>query len=291
MMDFLLPNLVMFLTALGFSLSSSYYDLKTGEIPDRFTLGLVAVALVLRTGFSALLADFTYLLDGILVGGIFFGFGAALFYTGGWGGGDAKLIAGIGAALGGLTAPSIIDSSLTIFPAFFGMLVALSVVAIPYSLAYALILSFRSPRVFRLTYNRLRGGWFPFVLACVVSVAMVAVLKPYNTLMALALLSPPAFYVLIIFVRAVEELAMQKEISVDELKEGDMVVEDLVADGEKIISRRNMDGISEESLEKLRKAKKKPKKVKIKWGIRFAPAFPLAILLSPFWTKIIATLI
>ena len=287
MMDFYLSNLVMFFAALGFSIPASYYDLKTGEIPDKFTLGLVVVALVLRAGFSAYIGDFTYLLDGILVGGIFFGFGAALFYTGGWGGGDAKLIAGIGAALGGLIAPSIIDSSFTIFPAFFGMLVALSMVAIPYSLVYALVLSFKSPRVFRFAYGRLKEGWFLFAIACVASVAMLALLRPYNTLLTLALLSPPAFYILIIFVRAVEETAMQREITINELREGDMVVEDLMADGKRIISKRDMDGISKQALEKLRKAKKKPRTVMIKWGIKFAPAFPLAILLSPFWTGII----
>mgnify|MGYP001075742550 CR=1 FL=1 len=287
MMDLLLPNLVMLFAALGFSLLASYYDLKTGEIPDKFTLGLVVTALALRAGFSLYISDFTYLLDGILVGGIFFGFGAALFYTGGWGGGDTKLIAGIGAALGGLVAPSIIDSSFTIFPAFFGMLVALSMVAIAYSMAYALLLSFKSPKVFRLTYGRLKEGWFLFAIVCVASVAMLVVLKPYTTLLTLALMSPPVFYMLILFVRAVEEIAMQKEVDVKDLREGDMVVQDLVADGKRIISKRDMDGISKEALEKLGKAKKKPKKVMIKWGIKFAPAFPLAIIVSPFWTKIL----
>ncbi len=290
MMDAQLPNLVMLLAAVGFSLPASYYDLKTGEIPDKFTLGLVIAALALRAGFSACMGDLTYLLDGIIVGGIFFGFGAALFYTGGWGGGDAKLIAGIGAALGGLIAPTIIDSSFAVFPAFFGLFVSLSMVAIPYSLGYALILSFKRPEVFSATYSKIKEAWLMLAAALIASATLFILFKPYNLVLALTAASPPLFFVLIMFVRSVEELAMRKEISIGELQEGDMVVEDLVADGKRIIGKRDMDGISKEALEELKKAKKKPEKVKIKWGIKFAPAFPLAILLSPFWAGLILLL-
>lgn len=287
MMDFYTANLIMFGTALAFSSAASYFDIKTGEIPDKFTVGLVIVALALRVVFSASMGDYMYFLDGLIVGGIFFGFGAMLFYTGGWGGGDAKLIAGIGASLGGIVAPTIIDAPLRMFPGFLGFFMAFALISIPYSLIYALALSFKSPGVFSLTAHRIKTNWFILSLAVIASVSMIILFKPWNGLLTFVLLMPPIFYFLLIYVRSVEEVAMQKEIPLSELREGDMVAEDLVIGRKKLASKRDMDGLSKEALEKIKSAKGAPARVKIKWGIRFAPAFPLAVLTAPFWWMII----
>jgi len=284
-MDVYSANLMLFLTALGFSVIASYFDAKTGEIPDKFTIGLVVVALLLRGVFS-MFFGFDYLLDGIIVGGIFFAFGAFLFYTGGWGGGDAKLIAGIGAALGGFIMPSIVAASL-FFPAIVGFFVALSIVAIPYSLAYALVLSFKSPNVFKLTKKRIEESWFVFVIAIIASISMMILINPINLAIALALLSPPIFFLLMAFTKSVEAVAMQKDVLIKDLREGDMVVEDLVVKGKKLASKRDMDGLSDEALKKILSTKGLPEKVRIKWGVRFAPAFPLALIICPFWSEIL----
>lgn len=288
MADMYSLNLLMFSAALGFSSVASYFDVKTGEIPDKFTVGLVVVALAMRAAFSAMLGDFNYLLDGLLVGGIFFGFGAALFYTGGWGGGDTKLIAGIGASLGGLVAPSLLPH-LSLLPAFLGFFIAMSLVAIPYSLAYALGLALRTRKVFTITKKKLQETWMLLAMAAIASAAMIIVLKPWSAVLFFCLLSPPLFYLMIVFVRSVEENAMQKEISIGQLKEGDMVAEDIIVKGKKLASKRDMDGLSKKALAKIKKSGLR--KIKIRWGMRFAPAFPLALLVAPFWSSIIAVLI
>jgi len=285
-MDPYTASLFMFGTALAFSSVASYFDIKTGEIPDKFTIGLVIVALALRAVFSASMGDYLYFLDGLIVGGIFFGFGALLFYTGGWGGGDAKLIAGIGVSLGGAVAPTLIDAPLRIFPSFLGFFMAFALISIPYSLMYALALSFKSPKVFSLTAHRIKTNWFILSLAVIASISMIILFKPWNGLLMFALLMPPIFYFLILYIRSVEEVVMQKEVLLSELREGDMVVEDLVVSGKKLASKRDMDGLSKKALEKIKSAKGAPAKLKIKWGIRFAPAFPLAIITTPFWWMI-----
>lgn len=291
MMDFYTANLAMFGTALAFSTAASYFDLKTGEIPDKFTIGLVIVALALRAVFSALLGDYNYFLDGLIVGGIFFGFGALLFYTGGWGGGDAKLIAGIGASLGGLLAPTVIGAPFAMFPAFIGFFMAFALVSVPYSLLYALMLSLRSPKVFSLSWHRIKENWLVLSLAIIASASMIILFKPWNGLLLFTLLMPPMFYFLLIYIRSVEEVAMQKEIPLSELREGDMVAEDLVIDGKRLASKRDMDGLSKEALEAIKESPDAPKSLRIKWGIRFAPAFPLAILAAPFWSGILGALL
>jgi len=284
-------NLALFSAAFGFSIAASYFDMKTGEIPDKFTIGLVVVALAMRAVFSLFLSDFTYLFDGLLAGAMFFAFGAFLFYTGGWGGGDAKLIAGIGASLGGVIGPSIVDSSFSFFPQFLGFFIAISIVAIPYSLLYALFLSFKSPKVFSLTKERICKNWLILVLAAAGSLTLLILLKPWTPIFAFMSVSPIIFYLLIIFTRSVEEVAMQKEVAVKDLREGDMVVEDVIINGKKLASKRDMDGLSKEALKKIQSAKGGPKKVTIKWGIKFAPAFPLALLVCPVWTSIVSLFI
>jgi Flp pilus assembly protein protease CpaA len=291
MIDASTANLALFSTAMGFSLVSSYFDMKTGEIPDKFTVGLVAVALAMRAAFSLFLGDFNYLIDGALAGAVFFGFGALLFYTGAWGGGDAKLVAGIGAALGaGMFAPTMV-SAMPLFPPVLGFFIAMSIVAIPYSIAYALVLSIKAPRVFSLTKERIVKNWLVFAMAAAGSLALVILLKPWTPMLAASLMSPLVFYLLIAFTRSVEEVAMQKEVSVKDLRVGDMVVEDIIINGKRVARKRDMDGLTKEALEKIQKAKNGPKKVRIKWGIKFAPAFPLALAISPYWVMIVAAIV
>ena len=71
-------------------------DLRSRQISDAYPLGLLAVALCAGllgwdpTTWSSRAAGL----------GVGFGIGAALFYSGAFGGGDAKLLAGLGAVLG-----------------------------------------------------------------------------------------------------------------------------------------------------------------------------------------------
>jgi len=83
-------------SALGLTAVATAFDLRSREIPDAVPLALVAVAL-LAAGTGAHPAGLQGLLlgaaSGLVVGAIAFGAGAL-------GGGDAKLIAALGACLG-----------------------------------------------------------------------------------------------------------------------------------------------------------------------------------------------
>ena len=70
---------------------------------------------------------------------------------------------------------------------------------------------------------------------------------------------------------------------VEELKVEDVVAEDLVVDGKKIASSRDIAGLTAQDIMKLQvlhKEGKIPDKIRIKWGVRFAPIFLLAYILS-----------
>lgn len=286
-MDYITANLALFGAAAGFSLAASYYDMKTGEIPDKFTIGLVVAALAMRAVFSFLMGDFNYLIDGAIVGGLFFSFGAALFYSGGWGGGDAKLIAGIGASLGGAVSPTIVDSSFRLLPPLMGFIMALSLVSIAYTMSYAIFLSIKSKRTLPLIRKRLAESRIIIFLTAVLSIALILVGRPWSPAFLLVYTMPLLAVLLHIFTRSVEETALQKDIPASKLKEGDMVAEDIVIGGRKLASKRDMDGLTKEAIKKILSAKGAPKTVRIKWGIKFAPAFPIALLICPYWTVIL----
>ncbi len=83
---------------LALLLVATVCDLRSREIPDWISLVMVAFGLTASlSGFSGL--SFTYCLLGIALG---VGVTAPLFYLGGIGGGDVKLIAALGSILGPL---------------------------------------------------------------------------------------------------------------------------------------------------------------------------------------------
>ena len=79
--------------------------------------------------------------------------------------------------------------------------------------------------------------------------------------------------VLYIFAKALENISMVRNISGKELREGDWLVDDVKVKGK--IIKADWDGLSSENIELL----KNKKKVKIKEGLPFVPAFLIAFLL------------
>jgi prepilin peptidase CpaA len=80
------------------------YDLKSREIPDWISLALAAWA-VLAAALGLHAAGWLGAAAGLALG---FALTAPLFYLGGLGGGDVKLIAALGAALGPLALLSVL---------------------------------------------------------------------------------------------------------------------------------------------------------------------------------------
>src|SRR5262245_13861006 len=78
-------------------LAAAAWDLATGEIPDAFPILLLVWAVVSRSFGWISPADW----GGAALGlGLGLALGVALFAVGAWGGGDGKLLAGLGAVVG-----------------------------------------------------------------------------------------------------------------------------------------------------------------------------------------------
>lgn len=260
------------LIALAFSLAATYHDLRTGEIPDKFSVGLIIVALAIRAIYGVYFGDLGFFADGMLVAAAFFVFGAAVFYSGGWGGGDAKLLTGIGAALGGVSGGQPL-------PPFLFFFILMALVSVPYTLSHAIRIALHSDKSKSQLRKEYKAYSVPIIAILAMAIFIFATLRP-PPLMSLSLLMVTSLLPLSIFVRTVEKTDFQKDVSVKDLKIGDIVAKDVVVGGKTLISRRNMDGLNKETIREIQKYSSKgklPKKIRIRWGIRLGPVFPLAL--------------
>lgn len=274
-------DLIIYTSVISLALAS-IEDMKTGEIPEKLSIGLVFTVLVIASITSVLEADFLVFLHTLFPGLAFFFLGFVLFYLGQWGGGDVKLVAGIGCALGFLSYFNAMP--IGTFPYFVTYFVNMMLIAFPYATIYGIVLGFRSPETFAEFTGYLRKkktiivflfSFAPSLLAMILDMAIVALLY----------LMIPLMFLTALYLKAVEKKALQKTVDYKDLREGDVVAEDLYADDKKIASRRDIEGFSKDDIENIKKFIHEGKispRIKIKWGIKFAPVLFFA-LLSTIW--------
>src|SRR3989338_1827332 len=105
---------ILILTSIALIIAS-VFDIKTREVPDLLNYSLIFVGIGLRAAYSAVTFDWSFLLAGLAGLGVFFALALILFYAGQWGGGDSKLLMGMGAMFG-------IDIKLNVFSDSFNAL-------------------------------------------------------------------------------------------------------------------------------------------------------------------------
>ena len=96
------------LVALGAIAIGSYTDVKKREVADWVNYSLIAFGFGANILYSLAFWTLTPLIFSLIGFGVFFAIAYAMFYTGQWGGGDSKMIFGLGALLG-LSYPFKID--------------------------------------------------------------------------------------------------------------------------------------------------------------------------------------
>lgn len=253
-------------------------DLKTREVPDWINYGMLSAGAVIATHAS--LTQVSWIPFAEAAAGALGGYllGALMYYTGQWGGGDAKMMIGLGALF---TIP------FTTTPFFAYFILATILMGALYGLAWlvglmivkrktvfpALKARFHEPKIIRLRII--------VMITCALLVA-VAFLTPMLIRILLLVLVSVAFVTtyLLLAVRVVEKVCFIKDQPVEKLTLGDWVIED-VKKGKKTVIKASNTGLTEEELEALKKAN--IKSVKIKEGIPFVPSFLLAFILAVLW--------
>ena len=275
-------DIIMYSLALAALLAGSINDIRTREVPDWLSYGLLGSALGLRVLFSVVHADWIILIEGLAGFALFFVFGCIFYYSGQWGGGDSKLLMGIGMLLG-------FDSSFQHIPQVVIFFIFSLFAGAAYGLAWVVVLFIRRfsrvRREFARQYKPLRlYGIFSLLLSSALLLFSFSV--PYSLLpfsITVAFLPFTTFY-LWLFVRSVEKVAFYKRISPYDLTEGDWIANPIIVGGEQVVPSHGI-GVTKRQIQKLHHLYDfgKISTVVIKQGIPFVPSFLLGLLLMIFF--------
>ncbi len=278
MLDLILGYFLV-LTGIAGSGLAGYIDLKTTEIPDEIPLAMVVIGLLTRFSYSAFSGSWNFLILPGLIGGGFFLFGLFMYYSGQWGGGDAKVLGAMGILMGTLPQGILSQSP---FPVFLNILTNMFFVGAVYIMVYALAISLGNKKIIRGFWKSLKGGAAEFALFMAALLSVVGlnaflwnglgIFNPWFT--AGAVVFGTAIYPLWKFLRCVEKIGFMKKISSRDLREGDMIGEDIKKLG---LSKKIIRGLTAEEVRKIKKLKKT---VWIREGVRFGPVFPMTIIVT-----------
>lgn len=261
-------------------LIGTYTDFKVREVPDWLNYGLIFVGFGLRLIFTTVYHDWSYLLEGIFGFAAFLVLALLMFYAGQWGGGDSKMVMGLGAIIG-------LELSIDAF--LIGFLVNIFIFGALFGLAFSVYLAILHRRRFAKEFNRRfaakkREKWL--VWAGTLALLLVSFFVPGFVRASIAVLAGMLFlsFYVFIYLKSVEKASMIRWVDPERLTEGDWVVQDVVVDGRRVCGPKDL-GLEMRQIKKLvrLKKKKKIKKVLIKYGIPFVPSFLISFIVTYFY--------
>lgn len=264
---------ISFFIALIGSTIGGIYDLKTSDMLDVIPYTMIVIALLIHGITSYFMFSYWPILNSILIGLGFLGFGYVMYFLGQWGGGDAWMLSAIGFLL-----PSF-DKKL-FFPFPMSYLLNVFIVGTAYMLAYALVYTFINRKILFHFKKEMKANskiltMGSLVLFCAILSSNLFLTEYFGlnlnfnltlTNSILIVLVTIGFFIIYKFAKTVEDFGFKKRIPVSKLKPGDVLLENKLWKG---IAKKE-----------IRKIKRKKKYVWIKEGVRFAPTFPLALLFT-----------
>lgn len=258
---------------------ASISDLKTREVPNWLNYSLIIIALITKLIHSIITKEFTILYYSLMGFSIFFIISLILYYTKQWGGGDAKLLMGIGAIIP--TYPNFLLNYLNpnlslnfLLILFVNILIVGAVYGLIWSLALSII-NFKKVKSeikkvkVNLIYKIIYATMFILILYLMFITKEVLIVL----LLILIIILPIIFYL----IKATEKVCMFKTIPIEKLTEGDWITEDIIINNKKVYSSKSP-GIELHQIKELLKSE--IKKVTIKEGIPFIPSFLVAIIIT-----------
>lgn len=281
---------------ISFLVAATISDLKKREVPNWVNYGLVVVGLGLGLLQSAVAADWRFIAFSVAGAAAALALASLMFYTGQWGGGDSKLLVGMGAALG------LPFSGAVPFLGVNNLLVSFLFNLVAVSLGYAVVLiallAFRNRAKFVVelkkqlqSYAKLRR----FVLAsAVVGIIIIAAANDFLARLSVVIILAAMFFGLhlSLMAKAVEKACMLKRVSPLKLTEGDWIATDVIVAGKRICGPKDL-GVEQRQIRQLvvLYKKKKIRYVTIKEGIPFAPTFLIAYVVTVLFGNIFFTLL
>ena len=279
---YFVPSVITYVISFIALFIGSITDLKTREVPDWINYGLIISGIGLNMLFSVIYSNSSFIINSIIGLAIFFGIAYIMFYAGQWGGGDSKMIMGLGAMLG-------IDVSFKTHQFLAGFFINALFIGAVYGLLWSVFLVFKNKKKFLKEFNRMLYDentvkWKKFMIFILLFLLFILffIKLAYAKILilSLAFIVLTTFY-LWIFVKAIEKSCMYKLVEPSRLTEGDWIVEDVFVGRQYICGPKDL-GISKKQIRKLIELhkKRKVKKILIKEGIPFVPSFFIAFVVT-----------
>ncbi len=258
---------------------ASYTDLRTKEVPDWLSYGFLLAALGVR-GISSFQEGWPVLASGLLGFAAFYVLALLFYYTHQWGGGDSKLLMGMGAALG-IPYP-FTEASFT--PLWFLLLLLFS--GAMYGLLWLGVLAIKRRNCLLPELRSLLGKRKKWHLSIGFSSLLFLGAGFFVNSLLLIVTLLVALYYLLLFLVAVQSCCFISERDTKDLTEGDWLAEEVVVHDKLVLKKKTL---NKEDIEKLHKHK--ISSVLIKEGIPFVPSFLIAYLLLLFGKDLVPLVI
>ncbi|MFC1728249.1 prepilin peptidase [Nanoarchaeota archaeon] len=262
-------------------LYGTYTDFKSREVPDWASYSLIILGLGLRLLYSAITFDWSVILHGLTGFGIFFVLAWIFYLTGQWGGGDAKVLMGIGALVG---------FELTPFSFLISFVINLLIIGAIYGFVWGMVLAVKHRKKFLEEFKKQRIKIKKvklILLIIIVTLLLIAILLPDRaikiSIAGLAIFIYVSFYVFL-FTKSVENSSMYKFYKINKLTEGDWIAKIIKHRGKQICGPKDK-GITKEQIKLLKKYK--INQVLVKEGIPFIPSFLIAFVITYFMGNIL----
>ncbi len=283
----MVADLIFVSTAILGCIAGCITDLKGRWVPDWINYFLI----IFGIGGHAIVSVTEYsiwpLLYSLAGAGVFFAVSAVMFYSGAWGGGDAKLLIGLGALLP--ISPGVLSSG-----APWPFLLTLWINMLMFNAVFGLLgISWLAAKNFSKIKKEVAKNKL-LVYGGLSSLAIPALLILFNSMLLtlfLIWIFAVMTFIFLLLARAVEKNCMYKFIPPSKLVEGDWIAEKVIAGD--FIYNPARSGIEKKDINKLIELEKsgKLKLVKVKDGFPFVPAFLAGLLTSLFYGDIMFIII
>ncbi|MBD3309600.1 hypothetical protein GF351_00085 [Candidatus Woesearchaeota archaeon] len=278
MLDIFIVPLCVLALAVG-----SYSDIRIREVPDWLSFGLIYAGLGLRAVYSAVMWQWEPLAFGMAGFFAFLAIAYLMFYTGQWGGGDSKLLMGLGAMIG------IDFLDLSGFPFLLVLLMNILIIGAAYGICWSIFLAVKHRKKFARRYRKLISSPSAQASKRIILLASAVILTGvfffHDIVIRMLLVTLVAILVLTVylwvFAKAVEQSCMIRPIDPEKLTEGDWIEKEVKVDGNHIAGPKDL-GVDRKQIRKLVRLKRQGriKKIIIKEGIPFLPSFLIAYLVT-----------
>ena len=269
-------DIIIIIIALIWLIFASIQDLKTREVPDWASYSLMIIAFIAAILKSILLKN-TFILISLFSFFLFLILGSLMYYTKQVGGGDVKILAGLGALI-----PIYPEELLRYFspnldlPFFLILIFNIILVGALYGLFYGIYLLIKNKN--KIEFKKYRINKVYLVISLVLIILQFLfndpLLKLILVFLALMLILIPYLH---LFIKILEKNVMIKKIPIERLTEGDWIINSIYHKN-KLIYNKNSPGVTKAQILLLKKFR--IKNTIIKEGLPFIPTFLLALIVS-----------